>query len=204
MIFGISGCSASGKSFIVDYLKKNISSSKVSFIYQDNYYKKREDQSKDENGNYNFDLPTSFLNDELVRDLNLLKNGDQVVRKEYNFNNPNIDQKKVEVLPRPIIILEGLFIFNNHNISRLLDHKIFVNASINTMLKRRIKRDSKLRGYDRFDVEYKFENHVIPAYKKYILPQRNKADFVVENDEIDNDAPKKVLKYIKNLISDHL
>ena len=55
MIFGISGCSASGKSFIVDYLKKNISSSKVSFIYQDNYYKKREDQSKDENGNYNFE-----------------------------------------------------------------------------------------------------------------------------------------------------
>ena len=144
MIFGISGCSASGKSFIVDYLKKNISSSKVSFIFQDNYYKKREDQSKDENGNYNFDLPTSFLNDELVRDLNLLKNGDQVVRKEYNFNNPNIDQKKVEVLPRPIIILEGLFIFNDHNISRLLDHKIFVNASINTMLKRRIIRDSKL------------------------------------------------------------
>ena len=38
MIFGISGCSASGKSFIVDYLKNNISSSKVSFIYQDNYY----------------------------------------------------------------------------------------------------------------------------------------------------------------------
>ena len=33
------------------------------------------------------------------------------------------------------------------------------------MLKRRIKRDSKLRGYDRFDVEYKFENHVIPAIK---------------------------------------
>ena len=145
-----------------------------------------------------------LLNDELLRDLNLLKNGDQVVREEYNFNNPNIDQKKVEVLPRPIIILEGLFIFNDHNISRLLDHKIFVNASINTMLKRRIKRDSILRGYDRFDVEYKFENHVIPAYKKYILPQRNKADFVVENDEIDNDAPKKVLKYIKNLISNHL
>ena len=56
MIFGISGCSASGKSFIVDYLKKNISSSKVSFIYQDNYYKKREHQSKDEQTlkNYNW------------------------------------------------------------------------------------------------------------------------------------------------------
>ena len=36
------------------------------------------------------------------------------------------------------------------------------------------------------------------------IQQKNKADFVVENDEIDNDAPKKVLKYIKNLISDHL
>ena len=204
MIFGISGCSASGKSFIVDYLKTNISSSKVSFIYQDNYYKKREDQSKDENGNYNFDLPTSFLNDELVRDLNLLKNGHHIKRKEYNFNNPNVDQNKVEVLPRPIIILEGLFILNDRNISRLLDHKIFVNASTATMLKRRIKRDSELRGYDRFDVEYKFKNHVIPAYEKYILPLKNKVDFVVENDEEYNDAPKKVLKYIKNLISDHL
>ena len=72
------------------------------------------------------------------------------------------------------------------------------------MLDRRIKRDSELRGYDRFDVEYKFENHVIPAYKKYILPLKNKVDFVVENDEEDNDAPKEVLKYIKNLISEHL
>ena len=42
------------------------------------------------------------------------------------------------------------------------------------------------------------------AYEKYIFPQKNKADFVVENDEINNDAPKKVLEYIKNLISDHL
>ena len=113
-------------------------------------------------------------------------------------------KKKIEVLPRPIIILEGLFIFNDINISKLLDHKIFVNASTATMLNRRIKRDSELRGYDRFDVEYKFENHVIPAYEKYIFPQKNKADFVVENDEINNDAPKKVLEYIKNLISDHL
>ena len=31
---------------------RNISSTKVSVKYQDNYYKKREDQSKDENGNY--------------------------------------------------------------------------------------------------------------------------------------------------------
>ena len=153
---------------------------------------------------YNFDLPTSFLNDELIRDLNLLKNGNHVVRKEYNFNNPNVDKKKIEVLPRPIIILEGLFIFNDSNISRLIDHKIFVNASTATMLNRRIKRDSELRGYDRFDVEYKFENHVIPAYKKYILPLKIKDDFVVENDEEDNDAPKEVLKYIKNLISEHL
>ena len=91
ILFGISGSSASGKSFIVKYILENLGNELVSILYQDNYYKKREEQLKDEKGNYNFDLPTSFLNDELVRDLNLLKNGDQVVRKEYNFNNPNID-----------------------------------------------------------------------------------------------------------------
>jgi len=201
MVFGITGCSASGKSFIVEYLKERIPSSEVSFIFQDNYYKKREDQSKDKNGNYNFDLPSSFLNSELVEDIISLKNGNKVSRKEYNFNNPNIKQENIVVFPRRIIILEGLFILSDPNIKELIDHKIFIDSKTEIMLDRRIRRDSKMRGYDRIDVEYKFENHVIPSFMKYILPEKNNADFIVENNGNGNRAAKLVYGYISKLIS---
>lgn len=201
MVFGITGCSASGKSFIVEYLKERIPSSEVSFIFQDNYYKKREDQSKDKNGNYNFDLPSSFLNSELVEDIISLKNGNKVSRKEYNFNNPNIKQENIVVFPRSIIILEGLFILSDPNIKELIDHKIFIDSKTEIMLDRRIRRDSKMRGYDRIDVEYKFENHVIPSFMKYILPEKNNADFIVENNGNGNRAAKLVYGYISKLIS---
>ena len=201
MVFGITGCSASGKSFIVEYLKERIPSSEVSFIFQDNYYKKREDQSKDKNGNYNFDLPSSFLNSELVEDIISLKNGNKVSRKEYNFNNPNIKQENIVVFPRRIIVLEGLFILSDPNIKELIDHKIFIDSKTEIMLDRRIRRDSKMRGYDRIDVEYKFENHVIPSFMKYILPEKNNADFIVENNGNGNRAAKLVYGYVSKLIS---
>lgn len=201
MVFGITGCSASGKSFIVEYLKERIPSLEVSFIFQDNYYKKREDQSKDKNGNYNFDLPSSFLNSELVEDIISLKNGNKVSRKEYNFNNPNIKQENIVVFPRRIIILEGLFILSDPNIKELIDHKIFIDSKTEIMLDRRIRRDSKMRGYDRIDVEYKFENHVIPSFMKYILPEKNNADFIVENNGNGNRAAELVYGYVSKLIS---
>ena len=201
MVFGITGCSASGKSFIVEYLKERIPSSAVSFIFQDNNYKKREDQSKDKKGNYNFDLPSSFLNSELVEDIISLKKGNKVSRKEYNFNNPNIKQENIVVFPRRIIVLEGLFILSDPNIKELIDHKIFIDSKTEIMLDRRIRRDSKMRGYDRIDVEYKFENHVIPSFMKYILPEKNNADFIVENNGNGNRAAKLVYGYVSKLIS---
>lgn len=201
MVFGITGCSASGKSFIVEYLKERIPSSEVSFIFQDNYYKKREDQSKDKNGNYNFDLPSSFLNSELVEDIISLKKGNKVSRKEYNFNNPNIKQENIVVFPRRIIIVEGLFILSDPNIKELIDHKIFIDSKTEIMLDRRIRRDSKMRGYDRINVEYKFENHVIPSFMKYILPEKNNADLIVENNGNGNRAAKLVYGYVNKLIS---
>ena len=69
MIVGVSGSSGSGKTFIVNFIKKNLPENTVSIMFQDNYYKLREDQSKDENGNYNFDLPSSFNNNDFINDI---------------------------------------------------------------------------------------------------------------------------------------
>ena len=200
MIVGVSGSSGSGKTFIVNFIKKKLPENTVSIMFQDNYYKLREDQSKDENGNYNFDLPSSFNNNDFINDIKSLKAGKIIRRKEYNFNNPLVKPKFITVKQRPLIIVEGLFIFNNKKISKNFDKKIFISCDIKKMIKRRIERDSVKRGYDKADVLYKYENHVLPSYKKYILPFKKEADIIIDNNGDDNKGANKSLEYIKNLI----
>ena len=195
-LIGISGSSGSGKSFIVKFLKSSLGPEILSVIYHDNYYKKREDQEKDRRGNYNFDLPSSFHQDELVEDLIKIKSGKSIIRKEYTFNNPKINPRSLRVEPKPIIILEGLFLFNDPNISKFLDKKIFIDCDLNVMIDRRITRDHEKRGYDKSDVLYKYNNHVLPAFNKFILPHKNKSDLIVNNSKNNNSAPEAILEYI--------
>ena len=195
-LFGISGSSGSGKSFIVKFLKSSLGPEVLSVIYHDNYYKKREDQEKDRRGNYNFDLPSSFHQDELVEDLIKIKSGKSIIRKEYTFNNPKINPRSLRVEPKPIIILEGLFLFNDPKISKFLDKKIFIDCDLNIMIDRRITRDHEKRGYDKSDVLYKYNNHVLPAFNKFILPHKNKSDLIVNNSKNNNSAPEAILEYI--------
>ena len=197
LIFGIVGCSGSGKSHIVNYVKSNFDLDVISILLQDNYYKRREDQKKDSDGNYNFDLPSSFLEDELFDDLKKIKNNSTVERLEYTFNNPKILPKKIIVKPRSIILVEGIFLFYYKNFQKLIDRKIFIDVDQNVGLKRRIKRDLEERGYDKKNVLYKYNNHVIPSYNKYILPYKNDADLIVNNTKNDNEAAKLTLDYIR-------
>ena len=197
MIIGISGSSGSGKSFVVKYLIDNLPKDLISIVYQDNYYKKRGDQEKDTNREYNFDLPTSFINEDLIADIKALRKGVSISRDEYNFNNPKIISNKIIVNPKPIIILEGLFLFNLPSLSKILDRKIFIDCETDLMIERRIKRDTKIRGYDKYDVLYKYENHVIPAYHKYILPYKKDVDLVIDNNKNDLSGAISALNYIK-------
>ncbi len=195
-LFGICGSSGSGKSYIVKYVLENLGSKSISVIFQDNYYKKRVDQAKDQNGNYNFDLPSSFHINQFIKDLKRVKNGEKVEREEYTFNNPEVSPKVITVLPKKLILVEGLFLFNNKEIVSLLDKKIFIDCSIETMIQRRIKRDNKIRGYDKSDVIYKYENHVLPSYKNFILPFKERVDVIIDN-ELDNPrGPESTLNYI--------
>ena len=196
-LFGICGSSGSGKSFIVKFLRKKLGSDILSVIYQDNYYKKREDQKKDKLGNYNFDLPFSFNQNDLIEDIIKIMSGKTILRKEYTFNNPDVTPNIIRVEPNVIIIIEGLFIFNDPNISNFFDKKIFIDCNMNIMIERRIKRDHVNRGYDKSDVLYKYNNHVIPAFNKFILPYKEKADLVINNDKNDYSAPEAILQYIK-------
>jgi uridine kinase len=180
-IVGITGGSASGKTFFLHKLLDAFSEDEICLISQDNYYKSQKYVPKDENGVENYDLPEAIDFDLYAHHIEELKSGREVQQKEYVFNNPDITPRTLIFKPAPIIVVEGIFVFHSSHVSRLLDLKVFIDAKEHIKIKRRIIRDNNERGYDLTDVLYRWENHVAPTYEKFIEPTKYEADIVVNN-----------------------
>lgn len=180
-IVGITGGSASGKTLLLNELKKSFNESDLCIVSQDNYYRPIEQQYKDEEGIENFDIPESIDHEAFARDIERLKNGETVERKEYMFNNTDTKPKMIVLKPAPILVIEGIFVFYFKEVAEQLDLKVFVDARDHLMIKRRILRDAKERGYDLEDVLYRFENHIMPSFKKYIKPYKHDSDIIIPN-----------------------
>jgi uridine kinase len=182
MIVGICGGSGSGKTTLLKRLCRRFESYKPSVFTMDNYYHPIEKQFVDENGYYNFDLPTALDKDHLVSDLRRLVNGEEIVVKEYHFNSPPDKHVLLTIEPSELIIVEGLFLLHYEEVRELLDYTVFINVDHQVQLDRRLYRDQETRGYTREAILYQWENHVMPCYENYLLPYRNGANFQFRND----------------------
>ncbi|WP_316758937.1 MULTISPECIES: uridine kinase [Pedobacter] len=180
-IIGIAGGSGSGKTFFLNCFLHHFKQDEVTLVSQDDYYIPAGEMSQEENKLYNFDLPSTIDSQQFLKDIKQLLDGEVVYKKEYNFNNPLAVVKILEIKSAPIIIVEGLFILHFKEIAALLDHMIFVDADEEIALDRRIKRDGLERGYPEEDVLYKWHNHVLPAYKEYLLPYKEQCHKIVVN-----------------------
>ena len=135
----------------------------------------------EENKLYNFDQPSTIDNDQFLIDIKRLINGETVYQKEYTFNNPNAEPKLLEINSAPIVMVEGLFILHFKEIAEMLDLKIFIDTDEDIALQRRLKRDLIERGYPQEDVLYKWNNHVMPAFKDFLLPHKELCDKIITN-----------------------
>ncbi|OEK03198.1 uridine kinase [Roseivirga sp. 4D4] len=192
-IIGITGGSGSGKTRFLKQLIEGFDGRYVTCISQDDYYRPREYQLVDKNGELNFDRPESIDYEHFATDLKELSEGRSIKKEEYTFNNPNAEAKTLVRKSAPVILVEGIFIFHYKKIAELIDLKIFIDARDYVKLQRRLKRDREERGYDADDVLYKYENHIMPSYQKYIEPYKEEADLVVPNNK-DFDKALHVLK----------
>ena len=180
-IIGIAGGSASGKTSFLRDLKELIAEEHLTIISQDNYYHPKEMQFIDENGEINFDLPTSIDREHFHQDLVSLMANKTVKKKEYTFNNQEAEPKLIQLNPAPIIIMEGLFIFHYEEIRNLLDLRVFLDVREDIKLQRRIKRDAIERGYPEETVRYQWDHHVMPSFKAYLRPYRDDANIIITN-----------------------
>lgn len=199
-IIGVTGGSGSGKTTIIKELKQRFDKKELCIVSQDDYYKQRSEQKRDENGVKNFDLPESIELDELNNDLKNLREGMTVHRKEYTFNNAEKDPVMKTFQSAPIIIVEGLFVFTHPEIRKTFDLNVFIDAKDSIKIIRRIKRDKIERNYPLDDVIYRYQHHVQPAFEKYVLPFKSRADIIINN----NEDYSRGLRVLIGFINDHL
>lgn len=196
---GITGGSGSGKTFFLEGLSRHFAADQLCLISQDNYYKSREFQPVDPNGFRNFDLPTSIDREGFLADVLKLKSGEDVVKLEYTFNNPQAEPKMLTFKAAPIIVVEGLFVQYFEEIASELDLKIFVEAKDHVKMSRRIRRDQSERGYDLTDVLYRYQHHVMPIYESLIEPLKHSCDLIIPNNHHFSRALAVLVGYLKGL-----
>lgn len=199
-LIGISGGSASGKTHFLKQLSNQFKENEVSVISQDDYYLPIHKQVKDKNGIENFDLPESIDFELFSEHLHALRSGKTIEKVKYTFNNPAISPEVKISFPTPVILIEGLFIFHIKEIKNKLDFKIFLEAKDELKLERRISRDISERAYTIEQIKYQWDNHVLPAYKSYLLPYKDYVDLVINNNTDFNNALEVLIHHIKALL----
>lgn len=204
LIIGITGGSGSGKTGFIRDLKENFSKKDITVISQDDYYRNRSDQKEDDKGVINFDRPGAIDKNAFLADVQKLINGGTVQRLEYTFNNDLSTPKTLTFIPAPIILVEGLYTFHFKKIRKLMDVKIYLHAKENLKVVRRIKRDKTERNYPLEDVLYRYEHHVLPSYEKYILPYKDRADLIINNNKNYKAGLQVVVGFLKNHLQSYL
>jgi uridine kinase len=171
LVVGIVGPSGSGKSTLCQILKDG-KPDKYEHIKLDNYFKDPETFPMKE-GFKNWELPTNLKFDELIKDLEILKNGQEVYTKTFP-KKAGVSPEPLILTPKPVILVEGFMLFKEPRLKEMLDLKIFLDIPPDKMLERRAVRfgADHINDYD--------TKVAIPEFLEYGITQKEEADHIVD------------------------
>ena len=139
----------------------------------------------------------------MIADLKKLRNFEAIDRPEYSFIEHTRTSQTVRVEPYPVIIVEGLLIFENMELLELMDIKIFVDSDDDIRFIRRLMRDVKKRGRSVESVVEQYLQTVKPMYHQFIEPTKRHADIIVPRGGKNMVALGMILARIKSELAQH-
>ena len=178
LVIGIAGGTGSGKTTLMKNLIAEFSND-VTVLSHDNYYKRHDELTYEERCQLNYDEPAALETDLMARHLDLLRQGQPINCPVYDFTVHNRSDETVQIVPKSVIIVEGILIFENEELRNLMDIRIFVDTDADVRLCRRIKRDVNKRGRSLESVLTQYQQTVKPMHEKYVEPSKKHANIVV-------------------------
>lgn len=177
-VIGVCGGTASGKTTIVNKLKKNFDND-IAVLAHDDYYKAHDDLTYEERAELNYDHPNAFDTELLIQHIKELKEGKEIKRPVYDYTIHNRSDEVVIVKPKGVIVVEGILILENKDLRDLMDIKIYVETDSDERIIRRIQRDVIERQRSLESVISQYRETVKPMHDIFVEPTKKYADIII-------------------------
>ncbi|MDD5014999.1 MAG: uridine kinase [Atribacterota bacterium] len=198
LLIGIAGGTGSGKTTVARRIYESLKGVNVVILQQDAYYIDLNHLSLEERKKINFDHPSAFDSKLLIKHLKRLTRGQEIEKPIYSFTDYTRKKEIEKILPRDIIILEGILVLEEEKVRNLLDIKIYVDTDEDERFIRRLIRDTKERGRSMESVIEQYLNVVKPMFLQFVEPSKRYADIVVPQGGLNDVAIDIIVSKIKS------
>jgi len=176
-IIAIAGGSGSGKTWLARQLRRRFAPY-ASILSLDDFYRDLSLVPSAERAQVNFDSPDAIEWPLFEKVLIAIRRGGSVLVPRYDFAIHTRAEGLRRWLPRPIVLVEGLWPWWQPGLARHYTLKVFRVDPEDIRLARRTKRDTRQRGRTGESVVMQWHDQVQPMYAKFVHPQLEAADLM--------------------------
>ena len=202
LVIGVAGGSGSGKTTVVRKILEALGDTRVPVLEHDRYYRDRNELRLEERAALNYDHPDSLETDLMVRHVIELRAGRPVEAPVYDFARHARKDATETIAAGRAIIVEGILIYTDAELRKLMDVKVFVDTDDDTRFIRRLQRDIAERGRTVQSVIEQYLGTVKPMHLEFVEPSKRYADIIIPQGGHNVVAIDMLLRLIRGLTSD--
>ena len=176
---GVCGGTGSGKTTIAEAISHALGPDNAVIIHQDSYYLDRSLLPSDDRDRINFDHPSAFDWKLFRRQIRALRDGRPIEKPLYNFHTHLRMPETTTVEPRPVLIIEGILVFDDPELRDMMDIKVYVDADADVRFIRRLDRDVRERGRSLESIVDQYLTTVRPMHLQFVEPSKRYADIII-------------------------
>jgi uridine kinase len=200
LVIGIAGGTGSGKTTVAKEVLQRVGADNIAFLPQDAYYKDLSHLKMEQHSQVNFDHPDSLETELLIHHILQLKELKAIDLPVYDFSTDRRTANTIRVSPQPIILVEGILIFCEPELRKLLDVKIYVDTDPDIRFIRRLQRDISERGRTTESVIQQYMLTVRPMHLEFVEPSKRYADVIIPEGGFNAAAMDMVVARLNTLI----
>ncbi|MBI9045980.1 MAG: uridine kinase [Anaerolineaceae bacterium] len=200
LAIGIAGGTGSGKTTVAKSVLETVGRERIAFLPHDAYYRDLRNLPLEERAKVNFDHPNSLETELLIEQINKLKMGESIEMPVYDFTRHLRTTETIYVKAQRVILVEGILIFAEKELSDLFDVKIFVDTDADIRFIRRLNRDIQERGRTTESVVSQYLETVRPMHLEFVEPSKRNADIIIPEGGLNRVAMDMVIARIEEML----
>lgn len=178
-VVGMAGPSGSGKSTVAKRLAARLNGHALSI---ETYAVAVNQLSFDDRARRDYDVPEATDVALLENHIRKYSSGNEIDAPVYDFTQHLRVRNRTEHVPaKPLLIVEGILALHFVELRSLYDLSLYLEAPDEVCFHRRRVRDITERMRSLEFIKWQYENTVLPAARRYLLPSKRYADVVIDS-----------------------